>query len=96
MRGDRLRDQPHPSSLLSGAAGVRPPEGTSPLQLRGTLPQIQTSLPLQGLSARPGGAVQGLSIMTGQVGQSQVNQTQLGRGKKDNGRQPQARTGVEP
>lgn len=67
VRCGRLRDQPHPSSLLGGAAGVRPPAGTPPLQLCGILPQIQTALPLQGLPPRPGGAVQRLSIMTGQV-----------------------------
>lgn len=31
VRGGRLRDQPHPSSLLGGAAGVWPPAGTPPL-----------------------------------------------------------------
>lgn len=64
--GCGLRDQPHPSSLLGGAAGVRPPAGTPSLQLCRTLPQIQTPLPLQGLPPRPGGAVQRLSTMTRQ------------------------------
>lgn len=67
VRGGRLRDQSHPSSLLCGASGVRPPAGTPPLQLCRSLPQIQTSLPLQGLPPRPGGAVQRLSIMTGRI-----------------------------
>lgn len=46
VRGCRLWDQPHPTSLLRGATGVRAPTGTPPLQLCRTLPQIQTSLPL--------------------------------------------------
>lgn len=65
VRGGGLRDQPHPAGLLGGASGMRPAAGAPPLQLCGTLPQIQASLPLQGLPPWPGGAVQGLSIMAG-------------------------------
>lgn len=67
VRGCGLRDQPHPSSLLGGAAGVRPPAGTPSLQLCWTLPQIQTPLPLQRLPPRPGGAVQRLSTVMKQM-----------------------------
>lgn len=91
MRGGRLRDQPHPPSLLGGAAGVRPPAGTPPLQLRRTLPQIQTPLPVQGLPPRPGGAVQRLSIMTGRArdGRKRI-ETQIGVEGKGH---PRVRTG---
>lgn len=82
VRGGRLGDQPHPPSLLCGAAGVRPPAGTPPLQLCRSLPQIQTSLPLQGLPPRPGGAVQRLSIMTGRVkdGHKRIRHRSVGEG----------------
>lgn len=65
MRGGGLGDQPHPAGLHGGASGVQPSAGAPPLQLCRTLPQIQASLPLQGLPPWPGGAVQGLSILTG-------------------------------
>lgn len=65
VRCGRLRDQPRPPSLLRSQARVRPPAGTAPLQLCGTLSKIQTHLPLQGLPTRPGGAVQRLFIEDG-------------------------------
>lgn len=60
--GGGLGDQPRPPGLLGRAAWVRPPAGTTPLQLRGTLAKVQTHLPLQGLPSGPGGAVQRLFI----------------------------------
>lgn len=63
MRHDRLGNQPRPPSVFGASPGVRPPTRTPPLQLCRTLPQIQTPLPLQGLPAWPGGAVQGLPVI---------------------------------
>lgn len=63
MRHDRLGNQPRPSGVFGTSPGVRPPTRTPPLQLCRILLQIQTPLPLQGLPAWPGGAVQGLPVI---------------------------------
>lgn len=63
VRRSGLRDEPPSPGLLGGASGVRPSAGPAAVQLRRLQHQIPAPLSLQGLSERPGGAVQGL-LMT--------------------------------
>lgn len=63
--GTGVWDEPPPPRLLSRARWVQPAARAAAFQLCWLQRQIPAPLPLQGLSQRPGGAVQGLPMTRG-------------------------------